>query len=111
MRDAGIAALLGTGAFAEAFFAVLQLVNFFRRLLAEGALNAAFVPIWLRLRRGRRRRQRHRFTTRTLVAVGVIAGAVALLVVVSAHAIGRVAPGFDADRQHLAVLYLMLVAP
>ena len=46
-RDAGIAALLGASPFSEAFFAVMQVVNFFRRLLAEGALNGAFVPIWL----------------------------------------------------------------
>src|SRR5450759_5388585 len=51
-RDAGIAALLGTGPFSEAFFAVLQVINFFRRLLAEGALNSAFVPIWLSVRAG-----------------------------------------------------------
>jgi putative peptidoglycan lipid II flippase len=43
-------AVLGTGAFADAFFAVLQLTNVFRRLLAEGALNAAFVPVWLRIK-------------------------------------------------------------
>ena len=52
VRDAGIAAWLGTSPFAEAFFAVLQLINFFRRLLADGALNGAFVPIWLGLRKG-----------------------------------------------------------
>ena len=40
------------GPFAEALFAVLQVVNFFRRLLAEGALNSAFVPLWLRLKGG-----------------------------------------------------------
>ena len=32
------------------FLRVLQIVNFFRRLLAEGALNAAFVPLWLRIK-------------------------------------------------------------
>ena len=32
--------------------------NLFRRLLAEGALNAAFVPIWLRMRDERRRGRR-----------------------------------------------------
>ncbi len=47
-RDAWIAALLGAGPFAEAFFAMLQVVNFFRRLLADGALNGAFVPVWLK---------------------------------------------------------------
>jgi len=44
LRDAWIAALLGAGPHSEAFFAVLQVVNFFRRLLSEGALNSAFVP-------------------------------------------------------------------
>ena len=52
LRDAWIAALLGAGSRSEAFFAVLQVVNFFRRLLSEGAINSAFVPIWLKLRGG-----------------------------------------------------------
>ena len=50
LRDMLIAAVLGAGALADAYFAALQIPNLFRRLLAEGALNSAFVPIWLRLR-------------------------------------------------------------
>src|SRR5262249_716131 len=49
-RDVAIAAALGAGVPSDAFFAVLQIANFFRRLLAEGALNAAFVPLWLRIK-------------------------------------------------------------
>ena len=49
-RDAMIAALLGTGAVADAFLIAFQLVNVVRRLLTEGALNAALVPAWLRVR-------------------------------------------------------------
>jgi putative peptidoglycan lipid II flippase len=49
-RDSMIAALLGTGAAADAFLAAFQLVNVVRRLLTEGALNAALVPAWLRVR-------------------------------------------------------------
>lgn len=49
-RDSLIAALLGTGAVADAFLAAFQLVNVVRRLLSEGALNAALVPAWLRVR-------------------------------------------------------------
>src|SRR5947207_8058691 len=49
-RDVGIAAVLGAGVLSDAFFAALQIPNLFRRLLAEGALNAAFVPMWLRIR-------------------------------------------------------------
>jgi putative peptidoglycan lipid II flippase len=112
-RDASIAALLGTGPFSEAFFAVLQLVNFFRRLLAEGALNAAFVPIWLRLAASEDGvANANRFTTRTLVTIGVVTGVIALLVVVLARFIVAViAQGFDPGRQDLTTLYLMIVAP
>jgi putative peptidoglycan lipid II flippase len=49
-RDAVMAALLGTGPVADAFLAAFQLVNVARRLLTEGALNAALVPAWQRLR-------------------------------------------------------------
>ena len=49
-RDAGVAALLGAGPLADAYVAALQLPNLFRRLLADGAVNSAFVPAWLRLR-------------------------------------------------------------
>jgi putative peptidoglycan lipid II flippase len=49
-RDAMIAALLGAGPVADAFLVAFQLVNVIRRLLTEGALNAALVPAWLRVR-------------------------------------------------------------
>ena len=50
VRDAGIAAILGAGVLSDAYFAALQIPNLFRRLLAEGALNSAFVPMWIRIR-------------------------------------------------------------
>src|ERR1700751_2572888 len=49
-RDVGIAAVLGAGPLSDAYFAALQIPNLFRRLLAEGALNSAFVPMWLRIK-------------------------------------------------------------
>jgi putative peptidoglycan lipid II flippase len=44
LRDILIAALLGTGPVADAFFLANRLPNLFRRLFGEGAFNAAFVP-------------------------------------------------------------------
>ena len=44
IRDILIAALLGAGPAADAFFVALRLPNLFRRLFGEGAFNAAFVP-------------------------------------------------------------------
>src|ERR1700743_2272658 len=43
-RDMLIAAMLGAGPIADAFFVALRLPNLFRRLFGEGAFNAAFVP-------------------------------------------------------------------
>lgn len=43
-RDILIAAVIGTGPVADAFFVALRLPNLFRRLFGEGAFNAAFVP-------------------------------------------------------------------
>ena len=54
-RDSLVAALLGAGAVADAFLVAFQLVNVVRRLLTEGALNAALVPAWLRDPRDRGR--------------------------------------------------------
>ncbi len=45
-RDLLIAAAIGAGMVSDAFFVALQLPNMFRRLFAEGAFNAAFVPIF-----------------------------------------------------------------
>ncbi|HZF75064.1 MAG TPA: murein biosynthesis integral membrane protein MurJ [Acetobacteraceae bacterium] len=43
-RDMLIAAKLGAGPVADAFFLALRLPNLFRALFGEGAFNAAFVP-------------------------------------------------------------------
>jgi putative peptidoglycan lipid II flippase len=46
VRDILIAAILGAGPVADAFFVAFKLPNLFRRLFAEGAFTAAFVPIF-----------------------------------------------------------------
>ena len=45
-REMLMAAALGTGPVADAFNAAFQFPNTFRRLFAEGAFNAAFVPLF-----------------------------------------------------------------
>ena len=48
IRDIVLSAVLGSGAVADAFFVAFKLPNFFRRLFAEGAFSAAFVPLFSR---------------------------------------------------------------
>ena len=48
VRDVVLSAVLGSGAVADAFIVAFKLPNFFRRLFAEGAFSAAFVPLFAR---------------------------------------------------------------
>lgn len=45
-RETLMAAALGTGPMADIFYAAFRFPNLFRRLFAEGAFNAAFVPLF-----------------------------------------------------------------
>lgn len=45
-REALIAAALGVGQVADAFYAAFLFPNLFRRIFAEGAFNTAFVPLF-----------------------------------------------------------------
>ncbi len=47
-RDVMIAAFIGAGPVADAFFVAFRLPNLFRRLFAEGAFNSAFIPLFAR---------------------------------------------------------------
>jgi putative peptidoglycan lipid II flippase len=46
VRERAYATFMGTGPVADAFILAFQIPNLFRRLLGEGALTAAFVPIF-----------------------------------------------------------------
>src|SRR5438034_3375462 len=119
-RDAMIAALLGTGPVADAFLIAFQLVNVVRRLLAEGALNAALVPAWLR----------ERETAGAVAAAafaGRVLGTVSAALIVAAASIGllmpfamaALAPGFvgyptlqlAVDDARLMLPYLAFAGP
>lgn len=110
-RDVGIAAVLGAGVFSDAFFAALQIPNLFRRLLAEGALNAAFVPMWQRARGESGEPGARRFGEDVLGTMVMALGATALLCIVFAPAVVQaLMPGFrvGGERFTHAVLYVRL---
>ena len=48
VRDIVLSAVLGSGPIADAFIVAFKLPNLFRRLFAEGAFSAAFVPLFAR---------------------------------------------------------------
>ncbi len=113
-RDVGIAAVLGAGVLSDAFFAALQIPNLFRRLLAEGALNSAYVPMWLRIKDGSGERGAQAFGENVLGAMALALGLITLLCILFAPEVVHVlAPGFrDAgERFPLAVEFVRLSMP
>ena len=113
LRDAMIAALLGAGPIADAFLVAFQLVNVVRRLLTEGALNAALVPAWLRVRESDGPIAAAAFAGRVLgtvsAALVLAAAAIALSMPL---VIAALAPGFAGhDTLRLAVDDARLMLP
>jgi putative peptidoglycan lipid II flippase len=112
LRDMGIAALLGAGVAADAFFAVLQVTNVFRHMLAEGALNAAFVPMWARIKHQEGEAAGQRFFQQVLGAVLLaVVALMAIGLVFAPTVVGLLMPGFDAERATAATDYLRITAP
>jgi len=94
-RDAMIAALLGTGPIADALLVAFQLVNVVRRLLSEGALNAALVPAWLRVRETEGVVEAAAFAGRVLGTISAaLVVATALIGLLMPLVITALAPGF-----------------
>src|SRR5258707_7254441 len=103
LRDIWIASILGTTAAADAFFALLQLVNVVRHTLAEGALNTAFVPVWLRVRDENGETGALRFVHGVLLATLLAAGIVTLIgFVLASPVISSFMPGVDDERHNAA---------
>lgn len=112
-RDSLIAALLGTGAVADAFLAAFQLVNVARRLLSEGALNAALIPAWLSVRDRDGAEAAAAFAGRVLGTVSAALIAIAMVIVLLMPLIVTViAPGFlGSSTLDLAVQNARLMLP
>lgn len=114
LRDMGIAAVLGAGVMSDAYFAALQMPNLFRRLLAEGAVNSAFVPMWMRIHDKDGIAGTRRFAENTLLAVFLALALIAMAAASFAPALVRVlAPGFaeGSARFTHTVLFVQLSAP
>ncbi|TFH87151.1 murein biosynthesis integral membrane protein MurJ [Billgrantia azerbaijanica] len=109
VRDVVIAALLGAGSGADAFFVAFKVPNFLRRLFAEGAFNQAFVPV---LSEYATRRTRQEVRELLDAVAGSLAAVLALLTALAVFAapwlVWLFAPGFGRDPAKLALTAEML---
>ncbi len=104
MRDIMLAAIIGAGPVADAFFVAFRLPNHFRAIFAEGAFNAAFIPAYARIRTQGGETAAKLFGDRIftlLLATQIVLLALALIF--TPQAIDLLAPGFSRDPQQFAL--------
>lgn len=114
VRDIILAAVLGAGPVADAFFVAFRLPNHFRAIFAEGAFNAAFVPAYARIREQNGAERAGIFAGRifTLLLASQLV-LLALALAFTPEAIDVLAPGLsdDPSRYPLAVALTRVTFP
>src|SRR5215203_3912037 len=113
VRDIVLSAVLGSGAVADAFFVAFKLPNFFRRLFAEGAFSAAFVPLFARELQGHGRAEAMAFARQAQAALLLVLVPFGLLLMLAMPWVMAIlAPGMrDAPTFALAVEFGRITFP
>ena len=113
-RDIMLAAILGAGPVADAFFVAFRLPNHFRAIFAEGAFNAAFVPAYAHVYGQRGEGPAEVFADRifTLLFLSQVI-LLGLAWLFMPQAMTLLAPGFteDAQQRHLAIELTRITFP
>src|SRR5713226_10564784 len=113
-RDIMLAAILGAGPVADAFFVAFRLPNHFRAIFAEGAFNAAFVPAYAHVHGEQGEASAKLFANRvfTLLFLSQVVLLVAAWLFMP-QAMRILAPGFsdDAQQRGLAIELTRITFP
>lgn len=120
VRDILIAGVLGAGLAADAFLIAFQFPNLFRRLFAEGAFSAGFVPIFSEILEKEGREKARKFAEDAFAVLALALFIFVLVMMVSMPiALFAIAPGFDqipgqmeraTDLARIAFPYLFFIS-
>jgi len=114
VRDIMIAMVLGAGPVAEAFVVAFRFPNLFRRLFAEGAFNAAFIPLFAKQLEGEGQAEAKKFAEEAMaVLIFALLIVTALAEILMPWLMVGLAGGFRAepDKFDLAVLLTRITMP
>src|SRR5215510_4620199 len=104
IRDFRIAFLLGAGAAADAYTTAYRIPNLLRRLVAEGAVSAAFVPVFSRYVAEKRHKDAWEFANTILTVITIFLTAITLAgILLSPLVIRLFASGFADTPGKLAL--------
>src|SRR5476651_954435 len=113
-RDIMLAAILGAGPVADAFYVAWRLPNNFRAIFAEGAFNTAFIPAYAHVHGERGETSARLFASRIFTLL--LCSQLVLLIVAwlfMPQAMSILAPGFtdDAEQRRLAIELTRITFP
>jgi putative peptidoglycan lipid II flippase len=104
IRDQVTAYYFGAGPVADAFFVAFRIPNFLRRLLAEGALTPAFVPVFSQKINEEGLSGAARLFRGTYTLLALFLTAVTLLgIILAPQLVTVLAPGFAANPEQMAL--------
>ena len=111
VRDIMLAAFLGSGPIGEAFIIAFALPNIFRRFFAEGAFNAAFIPLFRKQMQNKN--EAVQFTQNTMsMLILILLTFCSLAILLMPVLVWAMASGFGSNsRFDLAVYYGRITFP
>lgn len=108
VRDMVVALAFGAGPVTDAFFVAFRIPNILRRLLGEGALSTALVPVFTEYATTQPRAELERMLRAVLAGALIVLVATTALGIAGAPGLVRlVAPGFAANPAQLELAVLL----
>jgi putative peptidoglycan lipid II flippase len=112
VRDLLMAALLGSGPVADAFFMAFRLPHLVRRVVSEGGVHAGFVPVYMQIATTEGDKAAHAFTNIALINFGLLLLAISgMMHVMAGFAVLGLASGLDQGTQEQATWLMRLAFP
>jgi len=104
IRDVVIASFFGAGMYTDAFFVAFRIPNLLRRLLAEGSLTIAFIPVFTKYLSNCGKKEAFDLAISLIRILAVLLGFIVILGIwFSPVIVGLIAPGFADFPEKFAV--------
>ena len=112
VRQSFIARYLGAGNVADAFNAAIRIPNLLQNLFGEGALSAAFIPVYVGLRTHGDEEEAGRVAGAVFAVLALVVSILVLLgVVFTPQILPLIVGGFKGERRELAITYVRILFP
>ena len=111
-RDFLLARYLGAGAISDVFIMAYSIPNSFRKIFAEGALSAAFIPTIVKVVNKDGKGSANRLMTISFIFFeGIVLLLCYLAMRYAARVVGIIAPGFSPEQIKMTIPYLRILMP